>query len=72
MRLLTPQDVRSARLGTTRFRTGYDTDETDRLLDQCAFTIQVLTQTLRDTSIQLRDLGDQLNNARTRLTGDSK
>lgn len=44
MRLLTPQDIRSAGLDTTRFREGYDIDEVDELLDDCAYTIQVLTE----------------------------
>ena len=66
MRLLTPHDVHTATLDTTRFRTGYDCDQVDRLLDQCETTIRILAQTLKATSIQLRDLGDQHNNARTK------
>lgn len=72
MRLLTPHDVHTARLDTTRFRTGYDCDQVDRLLDQCETTIRVLAQALRQTSHQLRDLGDQHNNARTKPTRESK
>ena len=66
MRLLTPHDVHTATLDTTRFRTGYDCDQVDRLLDQCETTIRILAQTLKATSIQLRALGDQHNNARTK------
>lgn len=52
MRLLTPYDVHTARLDTTRFRTGYDCDQVDRLLDQCETTIRILAQALKQTSIQ--------------------
>lgn len=72
MRLLTPHDVHTARLDTTRFRTGYDCDQVDRLLDQCETTIRILAQTLEQTSIQLRALGDQLNNARTKPTKETE
>ena len=41
--LVTPKDIRDARFHMTRFREGYDTDDVDALLDQCAMTIQVLT-----------------------------
>lgn len=72
MRLLTPHDVHTARLDTTRFRTGYDCDQVDRLLDQCETTIRILAQALKQTSTQLRALGDQLNNARTKATKEAK
>ena len=41
--LVTPKDIRTAKFNMTRFREGYDTDDVDRLLEQCATTIQVLT-----------------------------
>ena len=41
--LVTPKDIRDARFHMTRFRAGYDTDDVDALLDQCAMTIEVLT-----------------------------
>lgn len=72
MRLLTPYDVHTARLDTTLFRTGYDCDQVDRLLDQCETTIRILAQALKQTSTQLRALGDQLNNARTKPTKETK
>lgn len=72
MRLLAPHDVHTARLDTTRFRTGYDCDQVDRLLDQCETTIRILAQTLKQTSIQLRALSDQLNNARTKPAKETK
>ncbi|AXF39306.1 hypothetical protein [Bifidobacterium phage PMBT6] len=72
MRPLTPHDVHTARLDTTRFRTGYDCDQVDRLLDQCETTIRILAQALKQTSIQLRALGDQFNNARTKPTEEAK
>ena len=72
MRLLTPHDVHTARLDTTRFRTGYDCDQVDRLLDQCETTIRILAQALKQTSTQLRALTDQLNNARTKPTKENK
>ena len=43
-RLLTPNEVRTA----TWLRGGYDTDETDELLDDCAYTIQVLTEKIAE------------------------
>ncbi len=43
-----------------------------RLLDQCETTIRILAQALKQTSIQLRALGDQLNNARTKPTEEAK
>lgn len=72
MRLLTPHDVHTATLDTTRFRTGYDCDQVDRLLDQCETTIRILAQTLKATSNQLRDLSDQHNNARTKPAKETK
>lgn len=50
-RLLTPQEVRTATLHATWLRGGYDTDdtdETDELLDDCAYTIQVLTEKIAE------------------------
>lgn len=64
--------MHTARLDTTRFRTGYDCDQVDRLLDQCETTIMILAQTLKQTITQLRALGDQLNNARTKPTKETK
>ena len=47
-RLLTPNEVRTATLHVTWLRGGYDTDETDELLDDCAWPIQVLTAKLAE------------------------
>ena len=47
-RLLTPNEVRTATLRATWLRGGYDTDETDELLDDCAYTIQVLTEKIAE------------------------
>ena len=44
--MLTPKEVRAAKLTTHRFREGYDTDEVDDLLDACADTIEILTKAL--------------------------
>ena len=41
--LVTPKDIRTAKFRMTRFREGYDPDDVDALLDQCAMTIEVLT-----------------------------
>ena len=41
--LVTPKDIRTARFNMTRFREGYDPDDVDTFLDQCAMTVQVLT-----------------------------
>lgn len=47
-RLLTPNEVRTATLHATWLRGGYDADETDELLDDCAWTIQVLTEKIAE------------------------
>lgn len=44
--MLTPKEVRAAKLTVHRFREGYDTDEVDDLLDACANTIETLTRAL--------------------------
>ncbi|MCX8672973.1 DivIVA domain-containing protein [Bifidobacterium sp. B4001] len=44
MPLLTPDDIRHKPLTVTRWREGYDTDEVDDLLDECALTISALKQ----------------------------
>lgn len=44
--MLTPKEVRAAKLTTHRFREGYDCDEVDDLLDACADTIETLTRAL--------------------------
>lgn len=44
--MLTPKEVRAAKLTTHRFCEGYDTDEVDDLLDACADTIETLTRAL--------------------------
>ena len=44
--MLTPKEVRAAKLTTHRFCEGYDCDEVDALLDACADTIETLTKVL--------------------------
>lgn len=44
--MLTPKEVRMAKLTVHRFREGYDTDEVDDLIDACADTIETLTKVL--------------------------
>lgn len=44
MALLTPDDIRHKPLTLTRWREGYDADEVDDLLDECALTISALKQ----------------------------
>lgn len=44
--MLTPNEVRTAKLTVHRLREGYDTDEVDDLLDACADTIETLTKAL--------------------------
>ena len=46
MTLLTPEDIRRRPLTVTRWREGYDADEVDDLLDECADTIQTLGREL--------------------------
>ena len=42
MPLLTPDDIRRRPLTVTRWREGYDADEVDDLLDECALSIAAL------------------------------
>lgn len=44
--MLTPKEVRAAKLTVHRFHEGYDTDEVDDLLDACADTIETITKVL--------------------------
>lgn len=67
-RLLTPQEVRTATLHATWLRGGYDTDETDELLDDCAYTIQVLTEKLAELITQTRPMRPAAAPIRSNLT----
>lgn len=40
--LLTPKQVREAKINTATFAAGYDMEETDSLLDECEHTISIL------------------------------
>lgn len=40
--LLTPKQVREAKINTATFAAGYDMEETDSLLDECERTISTL------------------------------
>jgi divIVA domain protein len=40
--LITPKEVRDAQISTRFFGTGYDMEETDKLLDNCEHTIEVV------------------------------
>ncbi|MCX8648648.1 DivIVA domain-containing protein [Bifidobacterium sp. B4107] len=42
MPLLTPDDIRRRPLTMTRWREGYDANEVDDLLDECALTVAAL------------------------------
>ena len=67
-RLLTPQEVRTATLHATWLREGYDCDETDELLDDCAYTIQVLTEKLAELITQTRPMRPAAAPIRSNLT----
>ena len=47
--MLTPKDVRTAKLTVHRFCEGYDIDEVDNLLEDCADTIEALAKVLEST-----------------------
>ena len=66
--MLTPKEVRAAKLTTHRFLEGYDTDETDELLDDCACTIQVLTEELAGLITQTRPMRPAAAPIRSKLT----
>lgn len=40
--LITPQEVHNAQISTRFFTTGYDIEETDKLLDNCEQTIEAV------------------------------
>lgn len=40
--LLTPKEVHNAQISTRFFGTGYDMEETDKLLDNCERTIEAV------------------------------
>lgn len=67
-RLLTPQEVRTAPLHAMRVCGGYDTDETDELLDDCAYTIQVLTEKLAELITLTRPMRPAAAPIRSNLT----
>ena len=67
-RLLTPKEVRTSTLHVTWLREGYDTDETDELLDDCAYTIQVLTEKLAELITQTRPMRQAAAPIRSNLT----
>lgn len=67
-RLLTPNEVRTATLHATWLRGGYDTDETDELLDDCAYTIQVLTSKLAELITLTRPMRPAAAPIRSNLT----
>lgn len=67
-RLLTPQEVRTATLHATWLRGGYDCDETDELLDDCAWTIQVLTEKIAELVERTRPMRPAAAPIRSNLT----
>jgi DivIVA domain-containing protein len=56
--MLTPKEVRAAKLTVHRFREGYDTDEVDDLLDACADTIETLTRVLESIVVAKGNTND--------------
>lgn len=58
-RLMSPAEVRAAPLGMQFF--GYDCDQVDLLLDDCADSITVLWRTNRDLSKENHRLHQLLN-----------
>lgn len=67
-RLLTPNEVRTATLHATWLRGGYDPDETDELLDDCADTIQVLTEKIAELVERTRPMRPAAAPIRNNLT----
>lgn len=51
--MLTPQEVREATFDTHLFREGYDTDQVDAMMDECAATIDSLTRIVQALSERL-------------------
>ena len=69
-RLLTPQEVRTAPLHAPWLRGGYDTDETDELLDDCAWTIQVLTEKIAELVERTRPMRPECAPIRNNLIAE--
>ena len=56
--MLTPKEVRAAKLTTHRLFEGYDCDEVDDLLDACADTIETLTRVLESIVVAKGNTND--------------
>lgn len=61
--MITPKEVRTCEFNMHRlFEEGYDTDEVDDILDQCAGTIETLTNALWETCQKVNTLNQEITN----------
>lgn len=61
--MLTAKDVRTCEFDMHRlFEEGYDTDQVDDILDQCADTIKILTNALWETCQKVDVLNQEITN----------
>lgn len=61
--MITPKEVRTSEFNMHRlFEEGYDTDEVDDILDQCADTIEILTNALWETCQKVDTLNQEIAN----------
>lgn len=61
--MITPKEVRTCKFNMHRlFEEGYDTDEVDDILDQCANTIEILTNALWEARQKVDALDQEITN----------
>lgn len=64
--MITPKEVRTCEFNMHRlFEEGYDTDEVDDMLDECANTIKILTNALWEASQKVDNLSQEIENLKT-------
>lgn len=61
--MITPKEVRTCEFNMHRlFEEGYDTDEVDDMLDECANTIETLTNALWEARQKVDNLSQEIEN----------
>lgn len=61
--MITPKEVRTCEFNMHRlFEEGYDTDEVDDMLDECANTIEILTNALWEARQKVENLSQEIEN----------
>lgn len=64
--MITPKEVRTCEFNMHRlFEEGYDTDEVDDMLDECANTIEILTNALWEAHQKVGNLSQEIENLKS-------